>query len=87
MEWLTIWNVSGTWDGAPYAGAPYFWQQLLAALFIRDDTVSGEGYDEIINWSSLCVDVETGEIVTARVDIEPFFKEVDGKTRSLNNGA
>jgi len=81
---VTTWNIAGTHDGAPYSGAPFWWQQLIAALYLRDGAVSGEGNDEIINWSSLCVDVETGEVVTARIDFDPLPFEGEGGIPLLN---
>lgn len=90
FEWVSTWNVDGTRHGAPYNAEPDWFSRLLRALFIRDAVVSGEGNDEIINWSCLCLKPNTGEVRPAEkvyFDPEPAFDFNNAPFYFLNGGA
>lgn len=65
FSWVTKWNTEGTKNGGPYSRSPFWFTRLLAAILIRDGVVAGEGNDEIINWSCLCVNPTTGVVTPA----------------------
>jgi hypothetical protein len=79
FKFVSEWNVKGTLHGAPYASensSSDFDDLVEPDVYnrtydIRDSAVTGEGSDEIINWSSLCIRPSTGEVKEAQVDFDP----------------
>jgi hypothetical protein len=87
-EWVATWNVEGT-----NIGAPYWWTWWAYYFYAAAGGVEvGEGRDEIINWSCLCIDPATGRVSPADTELKAgvhfnnYYNNVcKGPLRSIYN--
>lgn len=64
---MATWNAIGTNNGAPRTLSG-------SSSDIRDSVVVGEGSDELINWSCLCIDPKTGCVSAAKTRLRVLRK-------------